>query len=189
MTIRTFLLAGFALMSWLVIGINARGDTPTVNGDPTIQPDGVACFAVQGEFRPSLASARESALQTAQERMREWLGKQNPPIRRVPSLETIRREMIRHEGPPQQEQILNQKDKMYKVTMEVVLHPKHVRGLRERDRVVTGFWTLGGLLGILGIAAVLFRIDEWTKGYLTHWLIAAGVFAVGTLFAAWWFVR
>ena len=187
MTVRSFLLAGIISWSWLVGDARVNAETPVVNGEPLLQPDGTIRFRIQGEFRPSLESARESARQTAQERMRDWLGKQNPPIRRVPSLDNIRR-MVRQEYSPQQE-MLNQKDTMYKITMDVDLHPKNVRDLRERDRVLTGIWTLGGLLALLGIAALLFRIDEWTKGYLTRWLIAAGVGAVIALLAGWWFVR
>jgi hypothetical protein len=188
MTIRSSFLAGILLLAWCSV-LRASAETPSARDETALQPDGSVRFVVQGEFRPSVASARESALQVAQERMREWLAKQNPPIRRVPSLETIRREMIRHELSPQEEQILNRKDKMYKVTLEVELQPKQVRSLRERDRVITGMWTLGGLLAILGVLALLFRIDEWTKGYLTRWLIAAGIAAVLLLLAGWFFVH
>jgi hypothetical protein len=188
MTIRSSLLVGILL---LIVGSQwcAGADSPVVNDDPALQPDGSARFVVQGEFRPSIASARESALQVAQERMRDWLSKQNPPIRRVPSLEMIRREMVRHETTPQEEQILNRKDKMYKITMEVELRPKHVHALRERERVVSGMWTLGVLLALLGVVSLLLRIDEWSKGYLTRWLIAAGIVAVLFLVAGWFFVH
>lgn len=187
---RSFLrLGAFVWCVFMCARSNAQPETPVVNGDPVMQPNGSLRFLVQGEFRPSLNSARESAVQTAQERLREWLGKQYPAVRRVPSLDTIRREMLRHEGPVQQEQILNQKDSMYKVTMEVELKPKHIRELRERDRVVTGMWTLGGLLALLGIAIFLFQIDEWTKGYLTRWLIAAWIVSAILLFTTWWHVR
>ena len=189
MNYRSSLLAGMFLLSQLLAGSPALAETPPVNGDPVIQADGSTRFTIQGEFRPSLISARESALQIARERMLDWLAKQNPPIRRVPSLDTIRREMIRHEEPPQQEQILNRSDSMYKITMEVDLQPKHIRALRERDRIVTGLWTLGGLLALLGIAALLLRIDEWSKGYLTRSLIASGAAAVIVLAVAWWFIR
>ena len=185
---RLSLLMGVLLLI-LCAPESSVADAPSGAADPALQPDGSARFIVQGEFRPSVASARESALQTAQERIREYLAKQNPPIRRVPSLETIRRELVRHEESPQEEQILNRKDKMYKIKMEVDLQPKHVRSLRERDRVITGMWTLGVALALLGVVSLLFKIDEWTKGYLTRWLIAAGIVAVIFLIAGWFFVH
>lgn len=188
MLFRSSLLAGllfFAIHS----NLSADDVVPVSRDDPALQSDGSARFAVSGEFRPSVASARESALLSAQEKLREWLLRQNPPIRRAPSLETIQREMIRQELTPQEEQILNQQDKMYKITLEVEIKPHQMRSLRERDRVVSGMWTLGGLLAILGVLALLFRLDEWTKGYLTRWLIAAGILVVILLVAGWFFVH
>lgn len=189
MTIRSSLLIGTMFVAFCIKSNTAEAQTESGRDDLAHQSDGTVRFVVQGEFRTSIASARESALQAAQERMREWLGKQNPPIRRAPSLESIDREMIKKEHSPQEEQILDRKDKMYKVTLEVDLKPKDVRSLRERDRVVSGLWTLGGLLAIIGVIALLFRLEEWTKGYLTRWLIAAGIAAILLLVGGWFLVH
>jgi hypothetical protein len=186
-------LALVACVALLFAGPSLRAAPVVVNGDPFTKSTGALLFRVQGEFRPSIESARESVLHAAQLRLRDWLAQQNPPIRRVPSLDQIYREMKRVEQPPQVEQILISEDnsqvKMYKITMDVEFLPKQIRDLRERDRISFGMRTFGGLLGILGVAALLFRLDEWTKGYLTGWLMAAAAGLIGLVAALWWWGR
>ncbi|MCE9530955.1 MAG: hypothetical protein K8T89_07510 [Planctomycetes bacterium] len=176
----------FLLMILFSLAAKARAENPAINGEPLIRPNGSIVFLVQGEFRPSVDSARDSALHTAQEKMRDWLSRQDPAIRRAPSMETIRREMKPHEFTLQEEQILNQQDRMYRMMIEVEMQPKHVRALRESERVTLGLWTLGGILGILAVIAALFFVDEWTKGYLTRWLIAGGLMLFIGLAVLWW---
>ncbi len=86
-----------------------------------------------------------------------------------------------------EEQISN--DKMYKITLDVEITPGQVRNLYGRERIALGMWTLGGLMGILGVVALLFRLDEWTKGYLTWWLMIAGAGAVVALVLSWWWAK
>src|SRR5262249_11611566 len=144
----------------------ARAEAPAINGDPEVKPDGSSRFMVQGEFRSSVDAARDSALHAAQEQMRAWLAKQDPPVHRKPSLETIRREMNPLDHALASEPLEKSNDLMYKMTMEFEMRPQHVRDLREQERVVVGIGTFGGMLAILGVVALFFRIDEWTKGYL-----------------------
>ena len=56
---------------------------------------------------------------------------------------------------------------MYKITLDVEIKPGRSAHLCGRERIALGMWSLGGLLGILGVVALLFHLDEWTKGYLT----------------------
>jgi hypothetical protein len=158
-----------------------------VNGEP-VREGNCWRFRVQGEFRPSVDSARESALRTAQEHIRDWLAKQETPIHHVPSIETIRTRMSVNEIARQEEQILNQSDRMYKMTVAVDLRPELMRELRERDRVGLGVWAFGGVVGILGLVVLLFRVDEWTKGYLTRLLMVGGV-VVGVAAVVIWLWR
>lgn len=162
------------LLLLLALGSRSSADQP-INGEPVTRSDGQVCFLVQGEFRPSIEAARESAYRTAQERLRDWLARQSPPVRQVPSIETIRKEMNAREYSPQEEQILNQSDRMYKITMEVTLSPKMVRELRERERVALGVWVLGLLTGMLAILATCRWIDRWTQQHWTRWLIVTAV--------------
>ena len=168
----------------LVIATVARSQSRSIS-EPEPQSNCVLRFTAQGEFRSTKGAAQESALQSAQEEMRAWLAKQQPPIRRVPSLESIRREnMIKGER-TEVETVLN--EKMYKITAIIDLKPDQVRELRKHDRSLSTLWLFGGLIALLGVVSAGFRVDEWTKGYLTKWLIAGGlalgVFAVVVL---WW---
>lgn len=166
---------------------SGRGaELPEPNGEPVLREDGSVRFRAQGEFRSSPQAARDSALQAVQEQMRAWLAKQDPPVRRAPTLDAIGR-TVRQQEPMQEESVAG--GRMYKATLVVDLTPAHVRDLRERDRAYSGVWTLGGVLAILGVVALFFRIDEWTKGFLTRWLIAAAVALSAGLVGLWWFAH
>jgi hypothetical protein len=174
----------------LLAASGAGAESPIVKGEPAVQPNGAVRFLVQGKFLPSVEQARESALRTAQDRLRDWLSLQSPPIRTVPTIETILREkMILHEFPPQEEQILDQQDRVYKMTMEIELQPSQVRDLRQRDRLTAALGALGVLLALLGVVVLFFRLDEWTKGYLTRWLMVGGVMLSAAILAVWWCVK
>ena len=165
----------------------ACADPAQAEGEPTLRDDGAIRFRAEGEFRSSQNAARESALHSAQDQMRAWLARQDPPIRRAPSLDLINREMVRLQETPQEETI--GRDKMYKMTLVVELTPSHMRDLRERDRAFSGLWALGAVLAILGVVVLVFRIDEWTKGYLTRWLVAGGCALIVLFAGVWWFAR
>lgn len=162
-----------AFLLLLALGSRSAAEQP-INGDPVVQSDGQVRFLVQGEFRGNIDAARESAYRTAQEQLREWLARQSPAVQLVPSIETIRREMNAREFSPQEE-ALSHGDRMYKVTMEVTLSPKLVRELRARQRVATGIWSLGLVVGMLAILATFRWLDRWTRQHWTRWLIATAV--------------
>lgn len=174
---RYLLVASVALFAVSFVQADARNTT----GGPELLPDGTRRFVARGDFRGNVAAARDSALVAAQIQIRSWLVQQDPPIRHVPSLDTIRREMLRHTDQPEEETVLG--DREYKVTAIVELRPYHVHSLRSRDRTVSGLWLLGGGLAILGVVAIFLRIDEWTKGFLTRWLVAVGIAIIGALIA------
>jgi hypothetical protein len=48
---------------------------------------------------------------------------------------------------------------------------------------------LAGLGGVAGVLAMFFRIDAWTKGYLTSWLVLGTVGAGGLLAGLWWWAK
>jgi hypothetical protein len=78
---------------------------------------------------------------------------------------------------------------MYQAEVAVKVKPEHVRALRSRDRSSEALWVLAGLGGLAGVLAVFFRIDAWTKGYLTSWLVLGTVGAAALLTGLWWFAR
>jgi uncharacterized membrane protein len=51
---------------------------------------------------------------------------------------------------------------------------------RKVGRVVSGLWALGCSVAALLVIGAFFRLDEWTKGYLTTWLVvgSAGLISV-----------
>jgi hypothetical protein len=173
---------GLTMMAMMFLISQSLAQSRTPAGDPEIQENGAVRFSVQGKFRGNVNAARDSAVEAAQERLRSWLAEQAPPIRHVPSLDTIRREMIRQQETPEKEQVDN--ETQYRVTLSVEMQPSHIRALRARDRTGSGIWMLGGVLAILGVVALFFRVDEWTKGYLTRWLIAGGIAVIAGLIAA-----
>jgi len=157
------------------------------NLGPTRLENGAIRFTVQGDFRGSKSAARESALLEAREQIRGWLLRQEPPIKHAPSLEAIQH-MLRPENAPPQEEPLKS-GMMYKMTISVDLTPLDIRTLRSRDRTVTGFWALCGLMAIFGVTALVYRIDEWTKGYLTRWLIGGGMAVLALVLGLFWYLR
>jgi hypothetical protein len=44
-------------------------------------------------------------------------------------------------------------------------------------------------LALLGMVVVFFRLDEWTKGYLTRWLMVGGIMLSAAIVALWWFAK
>ena len=64
---------------------------------------------------------------------------------------------------------------MYQAEVAVKVRPEHIRELRARERSSEALWVLAGLGGLAGVLAVFFRIDAWTKGYLTSWLVLGTV--------------
>ena len=50
---------------------------------------------------------------------------------------------------------------------------------RSAGRVTTGLWGVGCATVAFLVIGAFFRLDEWTKGFLTNWLMigAAGVIA------------
>jgi hypothetical protein len=186
---RTFV--PFFFVAFVCFGLFSRAfaaESPVVNGDPIVQPNGVRSFRVQGEFRPTLEAARQSARRAAQDRLRQWLATQDPPITRTPSLDQIRVGMNVRDVQTQEEQI-SSSDKEFKVTLDLDITPNQVRDLRGRERLALGMWTLGGILGVLSVVALLFRLDEWTKGYLTWSLMVLGAGAIVALVLSWWWVQ
>jgi hypothetical protein len=164
----------------------AAEEPPQLTEEPQVlDEDGIIKFHVAGRFRASPAAAKEDALQAAQQQMRWWLARQESPIRHVPTIDTIRRKLITQEELPIEQ--IDNGQKTYKITISVFLNQNIIRELRATDRVVTSTWWLGTAMGILALVAIVFRLDEWTKGYLTRWLVvgAAGIGLAVGLFL-WW---
>jgi hypothetical protein len=153
-------------------------------------------FTATGGFESTKEKARESAIRAAVDKFHEYLGQQSPPIERMPSdrrcTELIRDKMLLNDQEKvaeQQIEIDGKQETMYKITVAVRVEPDQVRSLRSHERASEALWVLAGLGGLAGVFAVFFRIDAWTKGYLTSWLVLGTVGTATLLGGLWWLAK
>lgn len=151
-------------------------------------------FKVTGGLYASKDRARESAIQAAVEKVHDHLMQQDPPVHKTPPLDLVRRMILdgRDEVTEQQIDMQAQTGKTetwYQITVGVKVRPEHVRELRSRERSSEVLWVLAGLAGLAGVFALFFRIDAWTKGYLTSWLVLGTVGAASLVGGLWWMAK
>jgi hypothetical protein len=157
-------------------------------------------FTVAGGFLETKEKAKESAILVAVDKLHAHLLEQNPPVTQMPKTEMVRGMIVRHPGAAeedakygkvteQQIEVSGKMETMYQVEIALKVQPEHVRELRARERSSEALWVLAGLGGLAAVLAIFFRIDAWTKGYLTSWLVLGTVGAAGLLAGLWWFAR
>jgi hypothetical protein len=56
---------------------------------------------------------------------------------------------------------------------------EQVRELRSQERVASGMRVLGIVVAVALAGFLFLRADEWTKGYLTHWLALGAALLAG----------
>jgi hypothetical protein len=154
-------------------------------------------FTATGGFESTKEKARESAVRAAVEKLHEYLAKQDPPITQMPS-DRRSTELVRKMLLDDQEKITEgepvvtdsgKSEPMYRSTIAVRVEPQHVRELRAQERSSEALWILAGLGGLAALFAVFFRIDAWTKGYLTNWLVLGTVGTAALLGGLWWMAK
>lgn len=149
-------------------------------------------FTATGGFESTKEKARESAIRAAVEKLHDHMTQQYPGVHRQPTTEMVQRMLISEQEKVTEEPIISESGKtetMYRMTVAVHVDEKHVRELRSRQRSSETLWVLAGLGGLAGVAAVFFRIDAWTKGYLTSWLVLGTVGAGALLGGMWWMAK
>lgn len=154
-------------------------------------------FTATGGFESSKEKARESAIRAAVDKLHEHLAQQDPPIERMPSdrrsTELVRKmllndqEKVEEGAAPSPE--TGKSETMYRATIAVRVEPHHIRELRSQERSSEALWILAGLGGMAALFAVFFRIDAWTKGYLTNWLVLGTVGMAALLGGLWWMAK
>ena len=151
-------------------------------------------FTVAGGYEKSKELARESAIRAAVDKLHEHLTEQDPPIERMPTTKFVRKLLI-----DSQEKVTEtddpvptgtgQAEKMYQVTVALKVDPSHIRELRSQERASDALWVLAGLGGLAAVFAGFYRIDAWTKGYLTNWLVLGTIGALSLLVGLWWWAK
>jgi hypothetical protein len=161
---------------------------------PPPQPETPTFTATGSAFESTKEKAKESAIRAAVEKLHEYLMEQNPQISKYPTTEMVRKmlledqETVTEEPDPIAERA-GKKEMMYKTTVAVKVKPQDVRSMRGRERSSEALWVLAGIGGLAAVLGVFFRIDSWTKGYLTSWLVLGTVGAASLLGGLWWMAK
>lgn len=173
---------------------SARSDRRTPPRPPKPPKPVEPSLWATGGYESSEVKARESAIRAAVDKLHEYMLTQNPPVTRMPTTKFVQKLLLdEHQKVTQTEDPIltgtGTSEKMYKVTVALRVEPSHVRELRSQERSAEALWVLAGLGGLAAVAAGFFRVDAWTKGYLTNWLVL-GTVGVAALFAGlWWWAK
>ena len=149
-------------------------------------------FTATGGFESTKEKARESAIRAAVERLHKHLLEQDPPVERMPTTKLVRKLLIESQEKFDEESIPDSEgstEKMYRATVALKVEPHHIRELRSQERASEILWVLAGLGGLAAVIAGFFRLDTWTKGYLTNWLALGTVGTLALLVGLWWWAR
>jgi hypothetical protein len=176
-------------------GKAAKGPRARATSTPAEPPKPVEpTFTVTGGFEKTKDLARESAIRAAVDKLQDYLMEQNPPITQKPSTKFVRKLLLDQQETVKDtdETILTgngNAEKMYQVTVALKVEPSHIRELRSQDRSSEALWVLAGMGGLAAMMAGFFRVDAWTKGYLTSWLVLGTVGAASLLAGLWWWAK
>ena len=152
-------------------------------------------FTATGNFESTIEKARASAIAAAVTELEDHLSKQSPPIRLRSTrkmTKLVEQMLLNDQEKVTEEPNISDGGKsttMYRVTVAVCVEDKNVRELRSHDRASNALWVLAGLGGLAGMIALFFRVDSWTKGYLTSWLVLGTVGAGALLGGLWWMAK
>ncbi len=144
--------------------------------------------------------ADDDALAVAQGVIEQRLAALDPPVYYRPTLNEVKQEFVRKESRTVSEpnsavtkefidhKLIEPGKRLVYVEYDLDLTAEQIRELHTRERAAMLF---KGLLGFtcIALAGFLFlRADEWTKGYLTHWLACGAVVLAGGAVAALYFI-
>jgi hypothetical protein len=172
-----------------------KGPRGQRNGQPAEPPKPPEpTLTVQGGFEKSKELARESAIRAAVDKLHDYLLEQDPPVTQKPNTKFVRKLLIDQleKIEPSDEPIMSRDgrpEQMYRATIALKVDAKDIRELRSQDRSSEALWILAGLGGLALVVAGFFRIDAWTKGYLTSWLALGTVGAASLLAGLWWWAK
>lgn len=173
--------------------ITVKGNRKSEKEPPKPAEPKTPTFTATGGFESTKEKARESAIRTAVELLHKHMLEQDPQVHRMPKTEMVQRMLLNDQEKvieePDIDKTTGESKPMYRVTVAVRVEPEHVRELRSLERSSEALWVLAGLGGVAGVLAMFFRIDAWTKGYLTSWLVLGTVGAGALLAGLWWWAK
>lgn len=148
-------------------------------------------FTATGEFEKSKDLARDSAIRAATEKLHKHLMEQDPPVTRMPTTKLVRKLLVESQEKFETENVSGPTgdEPVYRATVALKVEPHHIRELRSEERSSEALWVLAGLGGLAAVAAGFFKVDTWTKGYLTSWLVLGSVGAGALLTGLWWWAK
>jgi len=136
------------------------------------------------------AEAEEDALAQARDVVEQKLLALDPPVRHKPSISEVKAEFIRKDSRTVRQPDADEKEKEVLagygmsdnrvfVEYDVEVTAEQVRELRSQERVAAGMRVLGVVVAVALAGFLFLRADEWTKGYLTHWLALGAALLAG----------
>lgn len=203
-TMRPRHLLAILAVCLLAIGIHnrvcaaaARGSALIGSGvasDPAPAPADYWSVTAYGMDREA---AERRAQQVAQEKVLDFLEKQDPPIAWKPTLEFLQQNRFTRDVNTEPDRDLqgNVTKDRYKCSLHVVMSPDLYRKILDQDRqlrIADRQWFAGRVLAVVVLLLVAvggyFYLDEATKGYHTVLLRLGAISFVGAVGAVLWFV-
>lgn len=165
----------------------ATPNRPAKSPVPSSEPFAIH-FQVRGDYRPTQDEARESTLEKARDELREILVSRGIQRFILPSLDWIDRELAVRKSEHATPAVLEDGTALIQLTIDFKLDSSHIRSFRKMERSSLSAIVVG-LLAVVFLASWLYyRLDEWSKGYLTSWL-AIGLAAAGIIVGGlWWWL-
>ncbi|MEZ6141807.1 MAG: hypothetical protein R3B84_14645 [Zavarzinella sp.] len=145
-------------------------------------------FHSVGGFENSLQKARESALVQARVDLIQYMAELESPVDARPTLETVRSLIVIGSEQVSEEKInlnTSAEETLYRITIGIHVDAETIRQLRTKERGAGLLWWIGGIMIATTILAGFFKIDSWTKGVLSKWLIISAIVIAGILTALW----
>jgi hypothetical protein len=143
---------------------------PVSKNDP-----GYPTLQVESDWEVSQAAADQGVYRKALGAIDEYLRNKGHNPSGMTSLDYVKN--ISRNRQPTTKEFPGGVGTMYQTKIEVVLTPDVMRAVVAHERsllAVTRMFWLGkltlGALGLLAIAAIYFRLEDWTKGYYSTWL-------------------
>jgi hypothetical protein len=145
-------------------------------------------FKAQGGFLPTVDQARESALEEAQHLLGYHLRARGIQRFVLPSIEWIDQYLVLERNQIPEVGVFNGQT-LHRLTLQVRITSSQMRSFRKMERISLSAIVLG-LFGVTFLASWLYyRLDEWSKGYLTSWLATGLILAAILVGGLWWWLN